>query len=475
MRLTALIPEALVLGAAAALLIGPWVLAVAARRWLVPGASVAALAALGVELWLGAQVGALFGGGWLQDRFSLYAKAAVLIGLLVIASVSGWGEERTPRALAAAFLAAFGAMVAASAASLVGLWAGLELAALAGVAGFRWGLAPESWTEAAVSRGSRFLAVSGLTAALTALGFAFVAAFAASTQLTTIAAVLTAPRASAPLAVAVLVLLAALALRVGLAPFQALLLSEEETWPPAAAALGTLVIAAGVIVAARLLASLVGVNAAWAPWFSALAAVAMLWGGLRAAWLRSPRTVAVWLTVQQVGWIAAGLAAHDRRATAAALFLLGCLLPAAAAAPLLAEGVEKTGGWAGLANRDPLRAAAMAAALLSLAGVPLLAGFFGEFTVAAELIRSGMSWLLGVGLLAGILGGFGAVGALAPMVLESGAVAAAAAARRGRGGRPVLVVTVGALAPLVLLAAIGFFANPIHGLALQGAAALGLR
>ena len=30
---------------------------------------------------------------------------------------------------------------------------------------------------------------------------------------------------------------------------------------------------------------------------------------------------------------------------------------------------------------------------------PPLAGFFGEFAVAAELVRSGLGWLLGAGLL----------------------------------------------------------------------------
>src|SRR5205814_8361915 len=111
--------------------------------WLQLGALVAAVAALALELWLGAAVGTLFAGGWQQDRFALFVKAALLLGLVVL--IAGGLEAGVQRAAAAsearpldalplAFAVAFGGMVAASATSLVALWAGLELAALAAVA-----------------------------------------------------------------------------------------------------------------------------------------------------------------------------------------------------------------------------------------------------------------------------------------------------------------------------------------------------
>src|SRR5207237_4992 len=80
---------------------------------------------------------------------------------------------------------------------------------------------------------------------------------------------------------------------------------------------------------------------------------------------------------------------HDQRGGAAALLLVGALLVSATAAPVLAHGMQGSGGPAGLGRRDPLRAAGLSLALLSLAGAPPLAGVFGEFAVAAELVRSG--------------------------------------------------------------------------------------
>jgi hypothetical protein len=46
---------------------------------------------------------------------------------------------------------------------------------------------------------------------------------------------------------------------------------------------------------------------------------------------------------------------------------------------------------------------------------------------------------------------------------------------RGQRVRRAAIWAPGALVPAVLVLAYGFFANPIHSLAVQGAAALGLR
>src|SRR5205807_8725631 len=99
------------------------------------------------------------------------------------------------------------------------------------------------------------------------------------------------------------------------------------TVPPiGAGALGGLLVGVAAVVAAKLLGGLEAVSAAWTPWLTVLAAFAMLAGGLRAATADSPRVLGAWLVVAQVGWVAAGLAAHDRLGVAAAMFLLGALV-----------------------------------------------------------------------------------------------------------------------------------------------------
>src|SRR3989449_5542893 len=131
-----------------------------------------------------------------------------------------------------------------------------------------------------------------------------------------------------------------------------------------------------------------------------LAAVAMVGGGGAALAVRSPRPRLAYLAVGQLGWVTAGLATHYRSGIAASLFLLGAFAVAATCGPALlgrAEGGEPA--IAGFGSVRPVRAAGLALAMLSLAGAPPLAGFFGELAVAASLAQSGNFALLGVGLL----------------------------------------------------------------------------
>ena len=54
---------------------------------------------------------------------------------------------------------------------------------------------------------------------------------------------------------------------------------------------------------------------------------------------------------------------------------------------------------AGLSGRHPYLAGAMALFMLSLAGIPPLAGFFGKFYVFAAALKGGCVWLVVIALL----------------------------------------------------------------------------
>ena len=463
MRTTALAPEVVILGTSFVLLLGRRVLPPAYRGWLDAAALLAAVVALGLELWLGAAVGTLFDGGWQQDRFALFAKAAILLGLIVLVASNLFSpSEPEENALPAVFVVAFGGMVAASATSLVGLWAGLEVAALAAIAAT--GL---SFRQA----GRRLLVISAVGAALLAVGFAVLIATTGGASLAALRTTLRPGSVNLALALAVLLALTGIAIRLGLAPFQWLAVEGGlSVTPLGAGALGGLLVGVAAIVAARLLGGLESVNIAWWPWLAVLSAAAMLLGGLRAATAGSPRAVAAWLVVAQVGWVAAGLAAHDRRGSAGALLVLGALLLAATGAPALARGEEGL-QLAALRRNQPLRALGLVLLLLSLAGAPPLAGFVGQFAVAAELVRSNLAWLLAVGLLGSLLSVVAAVRVIRLLYLES-------SPDQPRAGRSLRTTertwSPAALAPALMVLLYSLLANPISGLALQGAAALKL-
>ena len=470
MRNLVLVPEALVVAAAAMLLIAGrlgWITKTS-RRY-VPAAVVAlVLIAFGVELWVGATLGTFFGGGLVQDRFSLFTKAAVLLTAAIVFAVADWAaEDSLSISLAMPLLAAFGVMVAASAGDLVALWAGLELVAAAGVV-----MVSLRRTDLAL----RMLITGAVASALLLLGLAFLYASAGTADLKTMRDVLATGNPTLALAIPVFLLISGLAVRATLAPFHLVGIPAVLGASPLGAGLVLgLVALAAATVAIKVAGALGPIPPVYTPFLEVVAAVAMVGGGAAALASRPPRARMVYLAAGQIGWVAAGLVTHFRAGTAASLFLLGAFAVAATCGPAVmgrADGGEHA--LAGLGTLRPARAAGIALAMLSLAGAPPLAGFFGEFTVAAALAQSRHFELLGLGVLGAILSVAAVAGTLRTMYVQS----PLEDSRRGLASvLPVVtrLSTAGAFLFCLVIAGYGLLSNPILGLANQGAEALGLK
>src|SRR6266513_2270658 len=173
-----LLPEALVVAGAVVVLLlarfGPsryrrW------RRALPAVAALILLAALAVELRVGADVGSYFGGELLVDRFGLFVKAAVLLAAAVGIAVADWGaEDSMSIGLAMPMLPVFGVMVVASGGDFLSVWAGLELAGAAGVV-----MLATRRPDSAL----RLLLLGAAASALMLIGLAYVYATAGSADL----------------------------------------------------------------------------------------------------------------------------------------------------------------------------------------------------------------------------------------------------------------------------------------------------
>ncbi|HYM67847.1 MAG TPA: proton-conducting transporter membrane subunit, partial [Patescibacteria group bacterium] len=438
------------------------------RRYL-PGVAVAvALVALAFELTAGATLNTYFGGSLVQDRFALFAKLAVLLAVTIGLATADWTAEESPAiGVAMPLLATLGVMVVASAGDLFALWAGLELAAAAGVV-----MVSLRRPELAL----RLLVTGGLASTLTLLGFAFLYASTGGAGLQAMRGALAGAQVTLPLAIPILLLLSGLAVRAGAAPF----LGAAQPAGQGASPLGSglllgLVAAGSVTVALKLTAAILPVAATYSVFLQIIAAVTMLGGGAAALAARSARARIVFLAAGQVGWLLAGMATHYRAGTGASLFLLGAFAVAATCGPAAVgrgEGTDQA--LMGLGSLRPARAAGLALAMLSLAGAPPLAGFFGDLAVAAALAQGGHFVLIALGLAGSALSTAAAIGTVRLMYLQS----PIEEARRGASAAlpaASLLASAGSFALGLVMVAYGLLGNPIFGLADQGAKALGLR
>jgi NADH-quinone oxidoreductase subunit N len=148
----------------------------------------------------------------------------------------------------------------------------------------------------------------------------------------------------------------------------------------------------------------------WVALISALSVVTMTLGNVLALVQHNIKRMLAYSSIAQAGYILIGVVAVTNSEVtpsgpASVLFYLGVyvLTNIAAFAVVIAVtnvlGTEEISGFAGLSRRSLGLALAMAAAMLSLGGVPPLAGFFAKLYIFASAMGQGLIWLVVIGVL----------------------------------------------------------------------------
>jgi NADH-quinone oxidoreductase subunit N len=83
-------------------------------------------------------------------------------------------------------------------------------------------------------------------------------------------------------------------------------------------------------------------------------------------------------------------------------------------------GTEEVKGFAGLYHRSPYHAVAMTIFLLSLAGLPITAGFFGKFFIFMGSLNQGNVWLASVMVITSVISYFYYFGVIRQMYMRPG-------------------------------------------------------
>jgi NADH-quinone oxidoreductase subunit N len=172
--------------------------------------------------------------------------------------------------------------------------------------------------------------------------------------------------------------------------------------------------AAGFAALARLLLyAFPTLASSWAIPLAALAVLTMTLGNLSAIAQTDIKRMLAYSSIAHAGYILVGVVAANEAGAAGVLFYLLAytLMNVGAFATAIVVGKRGEPGveiadYAGLASRRPFLAAAMAIFMLSLAGVPPLAGFMGKFYLFSAAVQADLTWLAVVGVLNSVLSAF---------------------------------------------------------------------
>jgi NADH-quinone oxidoreductase subunit N len=141
----------------------------------------------------------------------------------------------------------------------------------------------------------------------------------------------------------------------------------------------------------------------WVPVLCVIAALSMVVGNLAAIAQTSARRLLAYSAIGHAGYMLIGLVAHSPRGTSALLYYVITYAVAALGAfgvmgALESAGIDRIADLAGLYRRAPGLSFCMLIFLLSLAGIPPLAGFFGKFYIFAAGLEAephlGLLWLV---------------------------------------------------------------------------------
>jgi NADH-quinone oxidoreductase subunit N len=146
----------------------------------------------------------------------------------------------------------------------------------------------------------------------------------------------------------------------------------------------------------------------WDKMLMVVAGITILYGSLCAIPQRNLKRLLGYSSISNAGYLLLGVAAVNASGSAAVLYYLAGYLFTLAAAFLVICVVmrdnDDIGALAGLGRRSPFLAGALVLVMVSLAGIPPLAGFLGKFLLLRAVIErgavdAGCYWLAGVAII----------------------------------------------------------------------------
>ncbi len=357
------------------------------------GAAIASVALLG-------QNTTAFFGLVVVDDFSIFFKLIFLLaaGLVLLSSESFTERirENTAELYGLILFCTMGLMLMATTKELMSIYLALELSSLSLAFLATWAKRELRSSEA----GLKYFVLSAVSSSILLFGMALMYGITGSTDLSVIGLQLTADASPAAL-LAMSLILAGFGFKIAAVPFQMWTPDVYEGAPtPVTAFLSVASKSAGFAVVMRIFDVALGqgeIQVVWTQMFVVISILTMFVGNLAALLQTNIKRMLAYSSIAHVGYMLMGLAAANPggapNGLSAVMFylLVYAFTNLGAFAVVIAvsryvEG-EDISSYAGLGQRAPILALIFSICLLSLAGIPPLAGFFAKmylFWAAAE-------------------------------------------------------------------------------------------
>ena len=345
--------------------------------------------------------GTAFGGMFVVDAMSNYFKGFFLLATLVVLLLSiessdtlvGYAEY-----CALTLFAAVGMLFAASANDFILMFVALELITVT----FYILVSFSRGRLGSLEAGVKYLILGALASGFMVFGIAFIFGAANTTNFYEIAAKQAELAKSPIFLVGLLLTVVGLGFKIAAFPFQMWAPDVYQGAPATTTAfLATGSKAAGFALLLRVAFSAVpDITAHWSRLLLGLGIVTILYGSLCAIPQRSLKRLMGYSSIANAGFLLLGIAAVSLSGgTAVLTYLGGYIFTVLAGFAVITVVVSRTdsddiSAFAALGQRSPLLATGMTVAMVSLAGIPPMAGFFGKFlllkAVAAHIATDKM-------------------------------------------------------------------------------------
>ncbi len=326
--------------------------------------------------------GSLFGGSFVVDPLALFAQrlflASAAVSVLATLGLPGERFARRGSEYHVAVLASLlGMLVLAAARELILLFVAFELMSipLYFLTGF------QKRDDVASEGALKFFLVGTVSSAILLYGFSFLFGVTGTTMMSAVPAALASGQVLAKLGL--VLVLAGVGFKIASVPFHMWVPDTyEAATTPFVAWLSVAPKAAGFIVVFRLYLGGAGSAASlWVPVVSAMAGLTIVAGNLMAIPQSNVKRMLAYSGVAHIGYMLMGVAAMSPNGAGMVLFYLVAYLFGNMGAFLVvqavgtSEGSDRMDAYRGLGQRSPVLALSLLVFLLSLGGIPFVAGF----------------------------------------------------------------------------------------------------